>query len=83
MKKGMCYDRPHLLDAQLIHWLVRLPPLAVLVLATVSELRMEVTSMLFVASADPDGGRGKLGTDGGADMGVGIERERGISCIDV
>jgi len=55
------HDRPHLLDAQLIHWPVRLPPLAVLVLARVSELRTESSSVLFLASADPDRRRGELG----------------------
>jgi len=69
------HDRPHLLNAQLIHWLVRLPPLAVLVLARVSELRTESTSMLFLASAGTDKRRGGLGTGGGEC----IEGERG-SC---
>jgi len=69
------HDRPHLLDAHLIHWLVRLPPPAVLVLARVSELRTESASMLFLASAGPDKRRGELGTGGGG----GIEGERG-SC---
>jgi len=68
MKEG--HDQ---LDAQLIHWLVRLPPLAVLVLARVSELRTESASMLLLASADPDKRREELGTGGGEC----IEGERG------
>jgi len=73
------HDRPHLLDAQLTHWLVRLPPLAVLVLARVSELRTESASVLFLASADPEKRRGELGTGGGE----GIEGEkRGTPVID-
>jgi len=73
MKEG--HDQPHLLDAQLIHWLVRVPPLAVLVQARVSELRTESASILFPASVGPDKRRGELGTGGGE----GIEGERG-SC---
>lgn len=73
-KKG--YDRPHLLDAQLTHWLVRLPPLAVLVLATVSELRTESASTLFVASADPYEKRGELGTEG--DEGTEDDRDTAV-----
>ena len=73
-KKG--YDRPHLLDAQLTHWLVRLPPLAVLVLATVSELRTESASTLFVASADPYENRGELGTEG--DEGAEDDRDTAV-----
>ena len=71
-KKG--HDRPHLLDAQLIHWLIRLPPLAVLVRARV---RTESSSMLLLASVDPDKRRGELGTGGGE----GIEGERGVVLV--
>ncbi len=76
-KKGKGHDRPHLLDAQLIHWVVRLP--AVLEVAKVSELRTESVSMFFIASADPDERRGELGTDRGGS----IEGERDISVIDI
>jgi len=41
------HDRPHLLDAQLIHG--SLPPPTVLVLARVSELRTESASVLFLS----------------------------------
>jgi len=78
-RRGKGYDRPHLLDAQLTHWLVRLPPLAVLVLAIVSKLRTESASVLILPSADPYKTRGELGTKGGED----IEGERDIVVIDV
>jgi len=39
------HDWPHLLDVQLIHWLVRRLPLAVLALARVSEPRTENASV--------------------------------------
>jgi hypothetical protein len=68
-----------LLDAQLTHWLVRLPPLPVLaVVAAVSELRTESASMLFLASVDPDERLGELGADEGED----IEGERDVSVIE-
>ena len=79
-KEGKGHDRPHLLDAQLTHWLVRLPPLPVLVVVeTVSELSTESASMLFLPSADPEESEGELGTDGGVD----IEGERDTSVNDM
>ena len=75
-KDGKGHDRPHLLDAQLTHWLVRLSPLPVL--EVLSELRTDSASMLF-ASVDSDERRGELGTDGG----WGIEGERDISVVDL
>ena len=47
-----------------------------LVLATVSELRMENASMLFLASANPNERGGELGTDGKGG-------ERGASAVDM